>query len=98
MLQYFALCVTAHTIRKNEGENIGGVEGTFDYGTQFVPPKSSQSTNNKDRDSDQEIGYRELVVSSNVGLRIGRRGLICLILTRIIITIEEDRVFKDITL
>ena len=55
-------------------------------------------TEHKQGDDDQQVGQRQTVEESNVGLGVGGRRPVGLPLPRVIVAIEQRRVLKDIAL
>ena len=63
-----------------------------------LPKEQSSCRDDKDRDYDQEVGEREVVVVSDMRVGIGGRGVVRLISSTVVVPIEQDRVLKCITL
>ena len=64
-----------------------------------VLDKDCDAVEKKDPGDDQCIGERQFVVKwGEVRLRVGRRSSVWLILSRVIVTVEQDRVFHEVPL
>ena len=63
-----------------------------------LPKEQSSCRDDKDRDNDQEVGEREVVVVSDVRVGIGGRGVVRLISSTVVVPIEQNRVLKCIAL
>ena len=63
-----------------------------------LPKEQSGCRDDKERDNDQQVGKREVIVEPNVRVGVGGRGIVRLTIAAVIVTIEQDRVLKRIAL